>query len=159
VAELALLSQLLKAHNALDSIIAGLIHRPVQLGHVGEFLAQEIFGVQLHSTAVHKGSDGVFRGGFLDGCSVDVKWDAISSSPGRATPYFTPGAGRATPIGDENSANCTASDTTVTCTDAGVLGTAGTGYFYIVRIFNGTGLSSDSTGSAAFTFDVVSGTP
>jgi hypothetical protein len=73
--ELVLLSQLLKAHNALDSIIAGLIRRPVQLGHVGEYLAQEIFDVQLHTTAVHRGSDGVFRsGGTLAGRSVNVKW-------------------------------------------------------------------------------------
>lgn len=71
------LSQLLKARNALDSVIAGLIDRPVQLGHVGEYLAQEIFGVQLHDTTVHKGSDGVFRGGALGGCSVNVKWYPI----------------------------------------------------------------------------------
>lgn len=91
--DLVLLSQLLKAHNALDSIIAGLIHRPVQLGHVGEFLAQEIFGVQLHRTAVHKGSDGVFRGGTLDGCSVNVKWypkneGVLSVNPEAACDYY-----------------------------------------------------------------------
>lgn len=72
--DLALLSQLLKERNAADNRIAGLIHRPVQLGHVGEYLAQEIFGVQLHSSAVHRGSDGLFRDGALAGCSVDVKW-------------------------------------------------------------------------------------
>lgn len=72
--ELALLSQLLRARNALDNIIADLIHRPVQLGHVGEYLAQQIFGVQLHSTAVQRGSDGKFRDGALAGCSVNVKW-------------------------------------------------------------------------------------
>lgn len=91
--ELVLLSQLIKAHNALDSVIAGLIHRPVQLGHVGEHLAREIFGVQLHTTAVHKGSDGIFRGGALDGCSVDVKWypkneGVLAVNPDCACDYY-----------------------------------------------------------------------
>lgn len=70
--ELVLLSQLLKAHNVLDSIIVGLIHRPVQLGHVGEYLAQEIFDMQLHRTAVHKGSDG--------GVAVAAHWPAARST-------------------------------------------------------------------------------
>lgn len=72
--KLVLLSQLLEVRNALDGVIAGLIGRSAQSGHMGEYLAQEIFGVQLHNTAVHKGSDGVFRGGALDGCSLNVKW-------------------------------------------------------------------------------------
>ena len=91
--ELALLSQLLKAHNALDDIIAGLIRRPVQLGHLGEYLAQEIFGVQLHTTAVHKGSDGIFRRGALDGRSVNVKWypkneGVLSANPEPECDYY-----------------------------------------------------------------------
>lgn len=91
--DLILLSQLLKAHNALDSIIAGLIHRPAQLGHVGEYLAHKIFGVQLHDTAIHKGSDGIFRGGVLDGCSVDVKCypkneGVLDVNPGCVCDYY-----------------------------------------------------------------------
>ncbi|MCX6030937.1 MAG: hypothetical protein NT169_16775 [Chloroflexi bacterium] len=75
-----------------------------------------------------------------------------------ATPYFTPGVGGSTLIGDETSANCTVGETTVTCTDAGALGSVGS-YFYVVRTFNGAGLWSDSAGSAAFTFGITPGGP
>ena len=63
-------------------------------------------------------------------------------------------------IGDENSANCTAGETTVTRTrtDAGTLGSVGS-YFYVVRVFNAVGLWSDSAAAAAFTFGVTPGGP
>jgi hypothetical protein len=75
-----------------------------------------------------------------------------------AAPYFTPGAGGSTLIGDQDAANCTVGTTTVTCTDAGALGGVGN-YFYVVRVFNGMGLWSDSAGSGAFTFGITPGGP
>lgn len=68
------LADLLRKRNALDAEIASLVGRPAEKGHVGEFIASEIFGIELFSSATHKGSDGVFREGRLAGKSVNIKW-------------------------------------------------------------------------------------
>lgn len=68
------LAELIRVKNVADGKIAALIGRPCQIGHVGEWIAAEIFDVALHESAVTAGSDGLFRSGSLAGRSVNVKW-------------------------------------------------------------------------------------
>lgn len=67
------LSSLLKKLNHIEAEIAQIIGRPAERVHIGEFVASEIFDIELHDSATHRGSDGVFRRGPLAGKSVNVK--------------------------------------------------------------------------------------
>jgi hypothetical protein len=67
------LAQLLRQRNVIDADIAKLIGRPALPGHVGEFIAAEVFGINLHDSASKAASDGVFAQGRLAGKSVNVK--------------------------------------------------------------------------------------
>ena len=58
MSQLEQLASLLAKRNAIDKEIAGLISRPALKGHVGEWIAQEIFGVKL---ARIRGSEGLRR--------------------------------------------------------------------------------------------------
>lgn len=71
--ELKRMSMLLKERNAVDGEVASVIGRPAERGHIGEYVASRIFDIDLHDSAVHKGSDGTFRTGPLAGRSVNVK--------------------------------------------------------------------------------------
>ncbi len=68
------LAALLRRRNALDAQIARLIGRPAERGHLGEFIAAHVFDIELYDSAVHKGADGVFRGGPFAGHTVNVKF-------------------------------------------------------------------------------------
>ena len=68
------MASLLAKRNAIDEKIAALIDHPAIRGHVGEWIAQEIFGVTLEESAVQKGFDGRFADGPLAGQTVNVKW-------------------------------------------------------------------------------------
>ena len=68
------LARLLQSRNQIDEQTAHLICRPALPGHIGEWLASEIFGVQLHASANQCGSDGKFTAGPLAGRSVNVKF-------------------------------------------------------------------------------------
>jgi hypothetical protein len=90
--ELARLAELLKAKNAIDTIIAAQIGRAAEKGHVGEYIAARIFGIQLEKGASHKASDGCFTEGQRAGRTVNIKWYAkhegvldLPSSPSPAT--------------------------------------------------------------------------
>lgn len=72
----ALLAELLKARNAIDNIIAAQIGRPAEKGHVGEYIAAQVFGIGLEFSAAHKGSDGHFVAGPLACRAVNIKWHA-----------------------------------------------------------------------------------
>jgi predicted RNase H-like nuclease len=72
--ELEQLASLLHERNEVDARIARLTGRPCQIGHLGEFIASRVFGIELHMSAAHAGSDGVFLEGPLRGKSVNVKW-------------------------------------------------------------------------------------
>jgi hypothetical protein len=43
-------------------------------GHLGEWIASQIFDIQLEASAVTAAVDGRFRGGPLAGRSANVKW-------------------------------------------------------------------------------------
>jgi hypothetical protein len=70
---LSKLVELLRKRHSLDEEISKLIGRHADKGPIGEFIASEIFGIKLHESGSHKGSDGVFRSGKLTGRSVNVK--------------------------------------------------------------------------------------
>jgi|SRR5579859_7637070 len=72
--ELPQLASLLKSRNTIDSKIATLIGRPVQVQSVGEYIAAIVFGITLDEPTAHKSSDGRFTRGVLAGHSVDIQW-------------------------------------------------------------------------------------
>ena len=67
------LASLIKERNATEKDISAIIDRPATTGHIGEFVAAEIFDVKLLDSASHKGIDGHFTSGQLTGKSVDIK--------------------------------------------------------------------------------------
>lgn len=72
--QLSRLADLIRQRYAIDREITRTVGRPALTGHVGEYIAAAIFGIELHTSASHKGSDGVFKGRPLAGHSVNVKW-------------------------------------------------------------------------------------
>ncbi len=65
---------LLSERNAIDAEIAAITGRPVVTGHLGEWIASEVFDITLEESAVAKGRDGRFSSGPLSGRTVNVKW-------------------------------------------------------------------------------------
>ena len=70
------LAQLLTEWNSVGGKIAACIDRPAQPGHIAEFIAARVFSIQLHTSASHAGSDGVFKEGRLSGRTVNIKWSS-----------------------------------------------------------------------------------
>lgn len=75
--EIESLATLLRVRNVIDEEIAGLIKRPPFSGHIAEFIAASVFDIDLHASAAHKASDGVFRSGPFAGKSVNVKFVSL----------------------------------------------------------------------------------
>jgi hypothetical protein len=71
---LAQAASLLRDRNAIDAELARLIQRPMTSGHLGEWIAAEVFDIELEASAVAAGIDGHFRSGPLQGRTVNVKW-------------------------------------------------------------------------------------
>jgi len=72
--DLAELASLLRERNSIDERIGHLINRPMAAGHAGEWIASQVFDIELEQSAVAKAIDGRFRSGPLAGKSVNVKW-------------------------------------------------------------------------------------
>lgn len=68
------IASLLRERNALDERISAIIRRPMTSGHLGEWVAAQVFGIKLASSAVEAGIDGWFEAEPLRGHSVNVKW-------------------------------------------------------------------------------------
>ncbi len=73
-ADLEQIAGLLQQRNALDAQIAAVIDRPVTAGHLGEWIAARVFGVELERSATAAAIDGRFTSGSLQGRTVNVKW-------------------------------------------------------------------------------------
>ena len=58
---LSRVAALLHERNAIDVELARLIHRPMTSGHLGEWIAAQVFGIELEASAVAAGIDGSFR--------------------------------------------------------------------------------------------------
>jgi hypothetical protein len=71
---LARAAALLRERNAIDAELARLIQRPMTSGHLGEWIAAQIFDIELEASAVTAGIDGRFRFGPLQGRTVNIKW-------------------------------------------------------------------------------------
>ncbi len=67
------LAQLIKTRNEVDNLIAASINRPALVGHIGEYIASQIFDIELCDSATAQAIDGVFRSGTLKGKSVNIK--------------------------------------------------------------------------------------
>lgn len=68
------LSDLLRKYNEIGDAIAGVIGRPAERGHVGEYIAAHIFNITLERSARKRARDGRFNVGTLAGHTVNVKW-------------------------------------------------------------------------------------
>lgn len=64
---------LIAQRNAIDAQIGGIIERPVVAGHLGEWIAAEVFDIRLEASAVAKAIDGRFTAGSLAGRTVNIK--------------------------------------------------------------------------------------
>lgn len=67
-------ASLIARRNAIDAEIASSIGRPALIGHLGEWIAAEVFDIDLEASAVAKAIDGRFRSGPLAGHTVNIKW-------------------------------------------------------------------------------------
>jgi len=68
------LARLLQQRNALDGDIASILGRPMTSGHAGEWIASQVFDIELEASASAAAIDGRFRSGPLAGRNVNVKW-------------------------------------------------------------------------------------
>ncbi|UWZ39777.1 hypothetical protein Drose_17060 [Dactylosporangium roseum] len=71
--DLRQLAELLRARDELDFKIAEVTGRSARRGDVGEFIAAQVFDIELAMTATQPGHDGRFRSGPLHGATVNVK--------------------------------------------------------------------------------------
>ena len=74
--ELKTLAELIKKRNGIGIRISKIINYTSLPGHMGEIIASKIFDLELHETAQHQGSDGIFKSGPLAGKNVNIKWYA-----------------------------------------------------------------------------------
>jgi hypothetical protein len=61
--------------------------------HLGEWIAAQVFDIELEQSAVTATIDGRFRSGPLQGCTVNVKWylkqeDLLDMSESSALDYY-----------------------------------------------------------------------
>ncbi|GAA4974124.1 DUF6998 domain-containing protein [Actinoplanes utahensis] len=101
---LAELATLLRERDGIEKRIADMTGRSARQGDVGEFIAAEVFGIELARNAVQAGHDGWFRSGPLRDRSVNVKAytslaDGIDISPHPCDYYLVLDAGRRTGSG------------------------------------------------------------
>ncbi len=72
--DLRRLADLLRRYNEIGDAIAAVIGRPAERGHVGEYIAAQIFAITLERSARKRARDGRFTAGALAGRTVNVKW-------------------------------------------------------------------------------------
>ena len=75
--DLQRLAELIRNRNSIERNIASITGRPALTGHTGEYIAANIFDIQLVESASEKGIDGHFNTGPLAGRSVNIKWYTV----------------------------------------------------------------------------------
>ncbi|MFC1905650.1 hypothetical protein ACFLXL_02440 [Chloroflexota bacterium] len=70
------LAKAIKEKNIADTEVARIVNRPALMGHVGEYIASNIFDIRLEHSATSKAIDGHFNSGSLLGKTVNIKWYA-----------------------------------------------------------------------------------
>jgi hypothetical protein len=88
--ELVQLADLIRARNRVARDIAALICRPALIGHVGEYIAAQVFKIDLEKSASRKAMDGRFTAPPLAGRSVNIKWYAAQEGLLDLTPGALP---------------------------------------------------------------------
>jgi len=68
------LTDLLSEMNTIGERISEITQRPATIGHTGEYIAAEIFDIELEESANAKGFDGHFKSGNLADMTVNIKW-------------------------------------------------------------------------------------
>lgn len=68
------IAALLRERNVIDGELARLIQRPMTSGHLGEWIAAQVFDIELEPSAAAAGIDGHFRSGQLRDRTVNIKW-------------------------------------------------------------------------------------
>jgi hypothetical protein len=68
------IASLLHERNMIDEKIAAIVQRPMTAGHLGEWIATQVFGAELETSAAAPAIDGRFGAGPLQGRTVNVKW-------------------------------------------------------------------------------------
>jgi len=61
---------LLSEMNSIGEKVSEITQRPATIGHTGEYIAAEIFDIELEESANAKGFDGQFRNGSLAGSRI-----------------------------------------------------------------------------------------
>jgi hypothetical protein len=84
------LAKLIHDKNKTDNEIAEIIGRPSLIGHVGEYIASEIFKIELEPSATEKGIDGHFTQYPLKGQTVNIKFYAKRENLLDITPNCLP---------------------------------------------------------------------
>jgi hypothetical protein len=74
VGSLTRVATMLRERNTIDAELASLIQRPMTSGHLGEWIAAQIFDIELEPSASAAGIDGRFRSGGLQDRTVNIKW-------------------------------------------------------------------------------------
>lgn len=69
------LVRLIHARNETDEEISGIIGRPAEKGHVGEYIASKVFDIALEHAATEKAHDGRFTTG--PPCREDSKHKVV----------------------------------------------------------------------------------
>ncbi|WP_448614071.1 hypothetical protein [Modestobacter sp. URMC 112] len=72
--DLPRVAELLHERNRIDDQIAAIMERPMTSGHLGEWIAAQVFDIELEKSATTTAFDGLFRSGPLQGRRVNVKW-------------------------------------------------------------------------------------
>jgi hypothetical protein len=90
---LARAAALLRERNEIDAELARLMHRPMTSGHLSEWIAAQVFDIELEASAVAAGIDGRFRSGPLQGGTVNIKWylkreGALDTTESTALDYY-----------------------------------------------------------------------
>jgi hypothetical protein len=72
--KLVRLAELMEERNHIEQEVSEIISRPFLIGHIGEYIASNIFDIELNKSASAKGHDGFFKNGELCGKSVNIKY-------------------------------------------------------------------------------------
>ena len=72
--DLQRVAELLHERDRIDDQIAAIMERPMTSGHLGEWIAAQVFDIELERSATTTAFNGRFRSGPLQGRTVNVKW-------------------------------------------------------------------------------------
>ena len=73
LSEIRQVAELIRSRNAIDEQIGSIIGRPALTGHIGEWIAAQVFDIALEASASAKAIDGRFQSGPLTGKTVNIK--------------------------------------------------------------------------------------